>query len=68
MFPYKGIARKRLVPYGIPEGSVLPYIRVKHEPSLYPFIGMIGVAGAPDWGNMPRRLILDSSEVQVIEA
>lgn len=67
LFPYKGIALKRLLPYGIPEGAVLDYIRVKHEPSLYPMVGLIGVAGETDWGHHPRRLILDSSEVQLVE-
>ncbi len=68
VFPFRGIALKRLVPYGIPEGSVLEYVRVKHEPSLYPFIGLIGVPGQMEWGNYPRRLILDSLEIQVVEA
>ena len=68
LFPFKGIAKRRLLPYGIPEGAVLQYIRVKHEPSLYPFIGMIGVAGETGWGEYPRRLVLDSNEIQVIEA
>ena len=67
MFPFRGIAKKRLLPYGIPEGAVLEYIRVKHEPSLYPFVGLIGVAGETQWGNYPRRLILDSNELQVVE-
>ena len=67
MFPYMGIAKKRLLPYGIPEGAVLQYIRVKHEPSLYPFIGMIGLGGDTQWGNYPRRLILDSNEIQLVE-
>lgn len=67
LFPYKGIAKKRLIPYGIPEGSVLPYIMVKHEVSLYPLVGAIGVGGHNEWGG-PRRLILDSSEVQLVEA
>lgn len=67
LFPFRGIAKKRLLPYGIPEGTVLEYIRVKHEPSLYPFVGIIGVAGETQWGNYPRRLILDSTELQVVE-
>lgn len=67
LFPFKGIAKKRLIPYGIPEGSVLEYIRVKHEPSLYPFVGLIGVAGDTQWGTSPRRLILDSTELQLVE-
>ena len=67
LFPFRGIAKKRLLPYGIPEGAVLEYIRVKHEPSLYPFVGIIGVAGETQWGNYPRRLILDSNELQVVE-
>lgn len=68
MFPYKGIALKRLIPYGVPEGAVLSYIRVKHEPSLYPLIGLIGVAGETEWGTFPRKMILDSTEVQLVEA
>lgn len=68
LFPYRGVARKRLIPYGIPEGAVIPYIRVKHEPSIYPFIGIIGVGDAMQWGTYPRRLILDSNEIQLIEA
>ena len=67
LFPFRGIAKKRLLPYGIPEGAVLEYIRVKHEPSLYPFVGIIGVAGETQWGAYPRRLILDSNELQVVE-
>ena len=68
IFPFRGIALKRLLPYGIPEGTVLQYIRVKHEPSLYPIVGIIGVAGETAWGNYPRRLILDSNELQIVEA
>lgn len=67
LFPYRGIVRKRLLPYGIPEGSILEFVRVKHEPSLYPFIGIIGVAGDTQWSNYPRRLIMDSNELQLVE-
>lgn len=68
LFPYRGVAKKRLVPYGIPEGAVLEYIRVKHEPSLYPFVGIVGVCGETQWGAYPRRLVLDSNEIQLVEA
>jgi hypothetical protein len=68
MFPFKGIAKKRLIPYGIPEGSVIPYVLVKHEVSLYPMVGAIGVGGHKEWSNGPRRLILDSNEIQLVEA
>lgn len=68
LFPFKGIAKKRLVPYGIPEGAVIPYVRVKHEVSLYPMVGAIGCGGqGMEWGG-PRRLILDSNEIQLVEA
>jgi len=67
-FPFKGIARKRLTPYGVPEGAILQYVRLKHEPCLYPIVGIIGVGGDTQWGNFGRKLILNSDEVQVVEA
>lgn len=67
LFPYQGFVRRRLIPYGIPAGVTIPYVRVKHEASIYPFVGIIGVGDAMEWGTFPRLLILDSNEIQLLE-
>ena len=67
LFPYRAVTKRRLPVYGIPEGSVLSYVRTKHELALYAIEGVIGIHGDA-WDRTPRRIVLSSDEVQLIEA
>ena len=67
LFPFKAKALKRLVAYGIGEGTLFEYARCREEIAFYPIIVMVGVAN--DAKNLhPRKLYFTSDEVQLLEA
>jgi hypothetical protein len=68
LFPFRVLAKKRLLAYGIPEGELLSYARARHEPQHYPILAIIGLAGETKYGNHPRKIYLSSEEAQLVEA
>lgn len=67
LFPYRAIARKRLLAYGVPEGALLGYARARHAPAFYPILVMVGVTGEFKYAQHPRCIYVTSEEVQLVE-
>ena len=66
LFPYRAIAKKRLLAYGVPEGALLGYARARHAPAFYPILCMIGVTGEFKYSAHPRCIYTSSDEVQLV--
>ena len=67
LFPFKARAKKKLMAYGILEGTVFEYARTKMVANFYPIEIMVGIAGDTS-NHIPRKLCVSSDEVQLIEA
>lgn len=62
-YPLMARAKKRLIAYGIEEGTTFKYARTRNDPNFYPIEALLGVGDGPH----VRRVYLASEEVLLLE-